>query len=102
MNADGHPDLLWHHQTTGDLYVWFMEGLSVSWGSYLDPPRFADTRWRIRRLMDMNEDGEPDILWHHQVSGYLYVWLMDGLRVATGTYLTPERFSDTRWQIVPR
>jgi hypothetical protein len=50
----------------------------------------------------MNLDGQPDLLWHHQTTGHLYVWLMDGLSVASGTYLSPDRFSDTRWQITPR
>jgi hypothetical protein len=102
LNRDGQPDLLWHHQGTGDLYVWFLNGLKVSWGSYLDPPRFADTRWQIRRVMDLNDDGQPDVLWHHQTSGDLYVWFLDGVAVSGGTYLTPSRFADTRWQIVPR
>jgi hypothetical protein len=102
LNRDGKPDLLWHHQGTGDLYVWFLNGLAVSWGSYLDPSRFADTRWQIRRLTDLNDDGQPDVLWHHQATGDLYVWFLNGVAVSGGSYLTPSRFTDTRWQIVPR
>ena len=25
LNDDDQPDLLWHHQATGELYVWFLE-----------------------------------------------------------------------------
>ena len=82
--------------------MWFLNGLTVSWGSYLDPSRFADTRWQIRRVMDLNDDGQPDLLWHHQATGELYVWYLNGVAVSGGAYLTPSRFADTRWQIVPR
>ena len=102
FNGDGQPDVLWHHQATGDLYVWFMSGTSATGGSYLTPSRFADTRWQIRSLNDVNADGKADLLWHHQATGDLYVWLMNGTRVTAGSYLTPSRFADTRWQIVPR
>ena len=102
FNADGQPDVLWHHQATGDLYVWFMSGTRATGGSYLTPSRFADTRWQIRSLNDVNADGKADLLWHHQATGELYAWLMNGTRVTAGSYLTPSRFADTRWQIVPR
>jgi hypothetical protein len=100
FNADGRPDLLWHHQKTGDLYVWLMSGLVNTAGSYLTPSRFADTRWQIRDVADFNGDARPDLLWHHQTAGDLYVWLMNGTVTAGGSYLTPSRFADTRWKIV--
>jgi hypothetical protein len=79
-----------------------MQGATSAWESYLTPSTFSDTRWQIRRVADFDRDGQPDILWHHQKTGELYVWLMDGLTVRAGVYLTPPAFSDTGWQIVPR
>ena len=32
FNGDGKADLLWHNQTTGDLYVWFMNGTTAVTG----------------------------------------------------------------------
>ena len=100
FDGDGDPDILWHHQGTGDLYVWLMDGTVAADGAYLTPSRFADTRWQIRAVADWNGDGETDLLWHHQGTGELYVWQMKGLAVSGGAYLTPSRFSDTRWKIV--
>jgi hypothetical protein len=102
LNGDGRADLLWHHQGTGELYVWSMQGAETAWESYLDPRSLSDTRWQIRRVADFDRDGQPDILWHHQTTGELYVWLLDGLTVRDGTFLTPAAFADTRWQIMPR
>ncbi len=100
FNKDSKPDILWHHQKTGDLYVWFMNGTQVTAGAYLTPSRFADTKWQIRGTFDPNKDGEPDILWHHQGTGDLYLWFMKGTTAVSGVYLTPSRFTDTRWQLV--
>jgi hypothetical protein len=100
FNKDGHVDVLWHHQRTGDLYAWYMNGTVAVSGAYLTPSRFADTRWQIRDLADFNGDGRPDVLWHHQTTGELYVWLLNGTMTTGGSYLTPSRFADTRWKIV--
>ena len=102
LNRDGKADVLWHHQGTGDLYVWYLDGTMVTRGAYLTPGQFADTRWQIRRVDDFDGDGQPDVLWHHQTTGELYVWLLDGSVASRGSYLVPDRFADTRWQIVPR
>ena len=102
FDGDHQPDILWHHQVTGDLYVWYLNGTVTVAGSYLTPKSFADTRWQIRRVVDLNGDDKPDVLWHHQVTGDLYVWFLDGTVTTSGSYLTPKSFTDTRWQIVPR
>ena len=71
-------------------------------GSYLTPKSFADTSWKIRAVADFNGDGQSDLLWHNQANGYLYAWFLNGTVTASGSYLTPNRFADTSWKIVPR
>jgi hypothetical protein len=102
FNHDGRNDILWHNQTTGDLYVWLLggtNGVVAASGSYLNPKSFSDTRWQIRGIADFDGDGNMDILWHHQTTGDLYVWFLNGLTVTRGSYLTPKSFTDTQWQI---
>jgi hypothetical protein len=102
FDGDGKVDILWHHQATGELYAWFLDGTATTGGSYLTPDRFADTAWRIVMAADFSGDGRPDLLWHNQATGHLYVWYLDAMAVAGGSFLTPDRFADTNWRIVPR
>jgi hypothetical protein len=35
LNGDGKPDVLWQHATSGDVYVWFLNGTTATSGAYL-------------------------------------------------------------------
>ena len=112
FDGDGDSDLLWQNQTTGALYFWFMNGTAVETGAYLSAS-MADTRWQVRGAEDFNGDGVPDLLWHNQVTGQLYVWFLAtsppdrrGTGVPTptptvvgGSYLSPSKVADANWQV---
>ena len=99
FNQDGHPDLLWHDQVSGHVYAWLMDGLTQASGSYTSPAFVASVDWQIRGLADFDRDGKTDILWWHRNTGSLYVWLMDGLTLKAGSYLTPDGAGNTQWQV---
>jgi ELWxxDGT repeat protein len=101
FDGNGSPDLLWHNQATGDVYTWLMKGTSAASGRVVGPGR-VDPRWRLSLASDLNDDGRSDLLWHNRESGELYVWYLDGTTVASAGYLSPSRFKDPRWWIVPR
>ncbi len=86
FNADGQRDLLWHHQPSGALYVWFMNGTTRIGGRYLTPSS-VPSDWQIKGVADFNADGQRDLLWHHQPSGALQVWFMNGTTRIGGGYL---------------
>jgi len=77
FNGDGKPDILWHNQANGLLYVWFMDGAERSGGGYLSPSTVS-TDWQVCGVDDFNADGSPDLLWHNQTNGLLYAWFMNG------------------------
>ena len=64
-------------------------------GSYLTPRSFSDTLWQIRGVADLNKDGQPDLLWHHQGTGDLYVWFLNGLDRVVGARTSTRRASRT-------
>ena len=47
FNSDGQSDLLWQHQTSGLIAVWYMNGLTMSEFGLLSPSRFQTRTGRF-------------------------------------------------------
>jgi LmbE family N-acetylglucosaminyl deacetylase len=99
LDGDGQADLVWQNLTTGALRVWFMDGRTLRQAMPLSPGLVPDTNWRIRSVGDWDGDGRADLVWHHQVSGKIAVWLMNGRTQRSGTELSTA-VPDIGWQIV--
>lgn len=113
FDADGDSDLLWQNRTTGALYFWYLNGAAVQTGAYLTGASMADTRWQIRGADDFSGDGQPDLLWHNQSTGQLYVWFLGAAApdarvagvvtpsptVVGGAFLSPAAVADVNWQV---
>jgi hypothetical protein len=46
FNRDGQPDLLFQHATTGQMYVWYLAGTTMTGGQYLSPAQVLPD-WHI-------------------------------------------------------
>ncbi len=57
FDGDTKPDMLWRNNTTGELYVWFLDGPTLVGASYLTPDKLTDPNWKIVRVADFNADG---------------------------------------------
>ena len=44
---DNKPDLVWRHSGSGGNVMWFMNGPTLTGGSFTNPAVFADVDWRI-------------------------------------------------------
>jgi hypothetical protein len=71
MDGDNRADLIWQHMTGGWLAVWYMDGLTMTSNTLLNPSRLVNNEWRIVR------DGRTDLVWQHN-QGLLSVWYMNG------------------------
>jgi hypothetical protein len=101
FDGDGQVDVLWHQQKSGQLSLWKMGGTARAATLPLAPASMPDVRWKIASVADFDGDGKVDVLWHHQVTGELRVWRMEGLsRVGEGT-LSPSH-QDPSWRLAPR
>ncbi len=102
FNGDGKTDVLWRHQYSGKLALWFMDGRQVLPESGLVPvPAGAPIAWRIDGVGDFDGDGIDDLLWRNRQSGYTAVWLMAGLEHTEGSGLTSEYVSQSsEWDVV--
>ena len=100
MNGDTYPDFVWHNAASGGIAAWLMADSQILSADYLTPADVSDTTWRIVGARDMNNDGRADLVWQNRASGYLAVWLMNGLSEVSGFFLSPEMISDLDWRIV--
>lgn len=101
FDGDGHTDLLWRHDVTGALEVWFLDGTVLAATSALRPESLADGRWEVRALADFDRDRRTDVLWRHRTTGELFAWFTDGSTVLGGAFLEPRRREgdDDRWTL---
>ncbi len=111
-DSDGHPEPALNldgaarasiqpaASDAGSLGYWLMDGGSVISSSYFTPSQVPDTNWKIVAVGDINGDGKTDLIWHHQTTGDIGYWLMDGGSVISSSYFTPSQVPDTNWKIV--
>jgi hypothetical protein len=96
FNTDGKPDIVWHNNASGNLRVWYMDGVTRT--SQISIDGVGDTRWRVAGIGDFNGDQKPDIIWQHDTAGWLAVWLMNGPTLIGGLDMTPVQV-DVQWKI---
>jgi hypothetical protein len=79
LNGDGHPDLIWQNDSTGQVVAWYMAGAD---GTVMHHYAFLSTLvvpdWTIVSVADFDKDGHPDLLWQSDTTGELIVWYMGG------------------------
>jgi hypothetical protein len=93
FNGDGKSDILWRNSTTGQVYIWFMNGTTYpSSGS----PGSVSSDWVIQGVGDYDGSGRAGILWRNSTTEQVYIWLMNGATLtSSGTPGSPA----AAWQI---
>jgi subtilisin-like proprotein convertase family protein len=100
LNGDARPDILWRHDVSGENVAWFMNGPALVSGTFLNPPSFPDTSWKMVGTGYFNPGAQLDILWWNQTSGQLVVWFMNGVNLVSGELTSPAGLPDTQWRPV--
>jgi hypothetical protein len=102
FDGDGDPDILWRNSAaSGELVVWFMDGVNRTGAAALTPGSFPIPSWRIVGVGDFDGDGDPDIAWRDQGStGKIAIWYMDGTTMVNAQLTNPNEFTILSWQIV--
>ncbi|HVZ19686.1 MAG TPA: FG-GAP-like repeat-containing protein, partial [Vicinamibacterales bacterium] len=96
FNADGHADLV-YESTSGQLYVWYMNGTTFAGGAWISPTQI-DPAWQIVGTSDFTGDGQADLLLQHQQTGTATLYKMNGL-TKVGEQVVPIA-ANTPWRVV--
>ena len=96
FNHDGSPDLVWRDNTPSNTnnFIWLMNG-TTKIGSVNIPP-IADLNWKMQGVVDLNNDGNADLLWRNFATGQNAVWFFKGTSFASSTSLIIG--TDTNWR----
>ncbi len=67
-----------------------------------EPPaaREPDLGWRAVASGRFDADAAADLVWRHEATGELRVWLMNGAAKAAESRLSPEAVPDPNWRLV--
>jgi chitodextrinase len=96
FNGDGRADVLWRNNATGENYLYFMNGTSITAEGYLRA--VADLNWQVAGVGDFNGDGKADILWRNRTTGESYIYFLSGLTILPGEgYI--RTVADMNWQV---
>ncbi len=75
FSGDGDVEIVWQHNTSGQVAEWNMSGIDFVDGSIIAT---YDPGWTIQGAADFNQDGNLDLLWANIASGESSVWFMSG------------------------
>src|SRR5439155_1105806 len=97
FDGDGRADILWRNASTGENYLYPMDGLAIMPSEgYLRT--VADQSWQVAGIGDFDGDGKADILWRNSSSGQNYLYPMNGTTIlGTESYL--RTVADLNWQV---
>lgn len=88
LNADGKPDLLWRHATSGAVVYWLMDGRTKTAGGYVTPSPL-DLAWTGAPILDVGLDQRNDLLFQHATTGAVRIHHMNGTNELCGSNLEP-------------
>lgn len=103
FNADGHADLLFRHQLTGEVDLWLLGGVDgverIAQATLTGAP-LPSPEWIVAATADFDRDGRPDILWRNLVTHKLAVWLLAGTVWRQTQVPNPDSAADANWAVV--
>ncbi len=97
FNGDGRSEIYWRENSTGESYIWTLNGTAVTAAASVH--READLGWRVVGTGDFNADGRTDVFWRHNTTGATYIHLMNGMAKLPGSGGS-QTVPDQTWQIV--
>ncbi|HZT43750.1 MAG TPA: choice-of-anchor tandem repeat GloVer-containing protein [Chthonomonadaceae bacterium] len=92
FNGDGKPNLVFQNASTGQLAVWYMNGVYATGGAYITPTPLPG--WQCVSVNDYNGDDHPDLVLRNAATGQMAIWYLNGVTAVNGAYITPSQTPD--------
>ncbi len=103
FDGDGRGDILWRNSNNGRVWMYLMNGITVTNGNPPTVPgehvAFTALEWNIKTTGDYNGDGKQDILWRNDTFGYNHVYIMDGITLTPAGGIGINTLSDLNWKV---
>jgi len=100
FNRDGHIDLIWHNADTGQVRIWYLNGVTVTGTADISWNVLGSSGWELKGTGDFNRDGQMDVLWHHAASGEVRAWLMNGTTVTSHELFAWNVTDSSGWKLM--
>ncbi len=101
FDHDGKPDLLWRNSVNQQLQVWTMNGVNQTGTTVPVPSSAAAWNWEVVAALDLDLDGNTDLLWYNTTSGRIVRWLMDAqVHRLVGEFTNPMQAGNNNWKVL--
>jgi Tol biopolymer transport system component len=101
FDHDARPDLLWRNVGSQQLQIWTMNGVAPTGAITPSPSQAVDGNWTVVAALDLDVDGNTDLLWYNTSSGRIVRWLMDAqVQRITGQFTNPMQAGDANWRVL--
>jgi len=105
LNNDGHPDIVWRNNSTGEVAAWYMNETHKVLSASL--VTVSDHNWQLAGGLAYSDSFRTSpynyILWRHQPTGGIAVWLTAGTTYQSVSYIQDSQaipsLKDTAWKI---
>jgi hypothetical protein len=98
FDADGKADVLWRNATSGENYLYPMDGLVIKpTEGYIRT--VADLAWNMVAIGDYDGDSNSDVLWRHFSTGDGYLYPMQGTAIKPTEGYT-RNVADQNWKVI--
>jgi hypothetical protein len=79
FDGDGHPDLVWQHDQSRAVVVWYMTGAQgITRRDWKYASAAGAPGWRVAAVADLDGDGHPDLIWQNDTTRQVVAWYMSG------------------------
>src|SRR5438477_128571 len=81
FDGDGRADILWRNLSTGENYIYLMNGWTIAARGLVNA--VSDQSWQVRGVGAFDGDGGADTLWRTPSPGENYVYFMNGWAIVS-------------------